>query len=130
MAKGNGRTAQPGKGAGNSWAEAEIYISEDEEVYMTVEPHRHVSQIGKKLDLESVHININSENVDLTVSLPIRAFIKLVMMGIHYKESKQPITARPDGSFRVGEIGAEKKMSRDNFIEKAVRGFLSPAKPA
>jgi hypothetical protein len=130
MAKGNGRTAQPKKGAGNSWAETEIYISEDEEFYMKVEPHWHASQIGKKLDLESVHININAENVDLTVSLPIKAFVKLVMMGLHYKESKQPIVARPDGSFRVGEIGAEQKVSRDNFIEEAVRGFLSPANPA
>jgi len=130
MSKQNGRTAQPRKRAGDSSVGIEIFISEDEEFYMEIEPHMHASEVGKKLELESVHININTENIDFALSLPIQVFIKLVMMGIHYKKSRQPIVSIPDGSFRIGDIPNQKKVSEDNFLEETIREFLSPAKLA
>ena len=128
MSKQNGRTAQPKKSAGESSVETEIFISEDEKFYMGVEPHWHSSEVGKELNLESVHVNINTDNVDLTLSLPIKAFIKLTMMALYYGESKQRIVATPGGSFCVGEICDEQKLTDKNFVKAAIGKFMSLSK--
>jgi len=132
MSKSKGRTAQPKKRAGDSSVETDIFISEDEEFYMTVEPHMHSAGVGKDFNpnLESVHININTENVDLTLSLPIKAFIKLTMMALYYGESKQRIVATPGGSFCVGEICDEQKLTDKNFVKAAIGKFMSLSKTA